>query len=85
MPDSNRLFPGLTDPIKGGIAVTYRDAERKLGPIGSFTKHPELNTILHKVAESADGLHSTTWASRVRAQYRYTDKMHEDHPEALEL
>ena len=50
--DSNSLFPSLTDPIKGGIAVTYRDAERELGPIGFFAKHPELNTILHKVRES---------------------------------
>lgn len=53
-PDSKRLFPGLTDPIKGGIAVTYRDSRRKLGPIGSFAKHPELNGILHKVAEVDD-------------------------------
>ncbi len=51
-PDSNRLFPGLTDPIKAGIAVTYRDSESKLGPIGFFTGHPELNAILHKVRES---------------------------------
>src|SRR3954447_1199801 len=50
--DSNSLFPSLTDPIKGGIAVTYRDSERTLGPIGFFAKHPELNTILHKVFES---------------------------------
>ncbi len=35
--DSNRLFPSLTDPIKGGIAVTYRDSERKLGHILFFT------------------------------------------------
>ena len=25
--DSNGLFPSLTDPIKAGIAVTYRDSE----------------------------------------------------------
>ena len=31
-PDSNRLFPSLSDPIKGGIAVTFRDSERRLGP-----------------------------------------------------
>ena len=55
--DSNRLFPSLTDPIKGGIAVTYRDSERKLGPIGFFAKHPELNTILHKVVRVGNGLH----------------------------
>ena len=48
-PSSNRdeLFPG-TD-IKGGIAVTHRDDSREVDPIGTFTKYPELNSILHKV------------------------------------
>ena len=82
VPDSNRLFPSLTDPIKGGIAVTYRDSERKLGPIGFFTKHPELNTILHKVVESGHGLHRDASAITSSRSYRYTDKLYEDHPEA---
>lgn len=80
--DSNRLFPSLTDPIKGGIAVTYRDSERQLGPIGLYAKHPELNTILSKVAggESFGQLGITSSRS-----YRYTDKLYEDHPEAAAL
>ena len=43
--------------IKGGIAVTYRDSERKSAPSACSRKHPELNTILHKVVESGSGLH----------------------------
>ena len=82
--DSNHLFPGLTDPIKGGIAVTYRDSERKLGPIGFFTKHPELNTILHKVLESGTTFIESLGITSSRS-YRYTDKLYEDHPEALDL
>lgn len=80
--DSNRLFPSLTDPIKGGIAVTYRDSERQLGPIGFFAKHLELNTILSKVAggKSLGQLGITSSRS-----YRYTDKLYEDHPEAAAL
>jgi hypothetical protein len=79
--DSNRLFPSLTDPIKGGIAVTYRDSERKLGPIGFFAKHPELNTILHKVRET--GAVSLQQAGITSSRsYRYTDKLYEAHPEA---
>lgn len=78
--DSNLLFPSLTDPIKGGIAVTYRDSERKLGPIGFFTKHSELNTILHKVLESG-----TTFldkdVSSGRA-YAFTRAMHDAFPSA---
>lgn len=82
--DSNQLFPGLTDPIKGGIAVTYRDSERTLGPIGFFARHPELNTILHKVRESGMEPLEKLGITSSRS-YRYTDKLYEDHPEAREL
>lgn len=83
-PDSNQLFPSLTDPIKGGIAVTYRDSELDLGPIGFFAKHPELNTILHKVMDSGTAFIETLGITSSRS-YRYTDKLYDDHPEALAL
>ena len=83
-PDSNRLFPGLSDPIKAGIAVTYRDSERKLGPIGFFTGHPELNAILHKVQRVRDRLHRKP-RDHERTLIRYTAKLYEDHDEALAL
>lgn len=79
-PDSNRLFPGLTDPIKGGIAVTYRDSERKIGPIGFFTGHPQLNSILHKVRESRSASIEVQVSSG-RA-YAFTRAMHDAHPGA---
>ena len=82
--DSNHLFPSLADPIKGGIAVTYRDSGRKLGPIGFFAKHPELNTILHKVLESGTAFIESMGITSSRS-YRYTGKLYEDHPEALDL
>ena len=78
--DSNKLFPGLADPIKGGIAVTYRDSERTLGPIGFFYRHPELNTILHKVRESGTAFIEGDVSSG-RA-YAFTQAMHDAHPEA---
>jgi hypothetical protein len=83
-PDSNRLFPGLTDPIKGGIAVTYRDSERELGPIGFFIKHPELGAILHKV-EASGGSSLTNLGITNDRQHRYTGKMHEENPDARAL
>ncbi|SES19572.1 Eco57I restriction-modification methylase domain-containing protein [Lentzea albida] len=82
--DSNRLFPSLRDPIKGGIAVTYRDSERKLGPIGFFIRHPELKTILHKVRESGARSLDQVGITSSRS-YRYTEKLYEDHPEARAL
>lgn len=45
--DSAKIFPH-TD-IKGGVAITLRDQSNKLGPIGTFTIFPELNSILKKV------------------------------------
>ncbi|MDU5201398.1 Eco57I restriction-modification methylase domain-containing protein [Finegoldia magna] len=44
---SNMAFPG-TD-IKGGVAITYRDATKNFGEIGTFTPFEELNSILKKV------------------------------------
>ena len=82
--DSNRLFPSLTDPIKGGIAVTYRDSQHKVGPIGFFTKHPELNTILHKVLGSGSDFIESVGITSSRS-YRYTDMLYEDHSQALAL
>lgn len=82
--DSKKLFPGLTDPIKGGIAVTYRDSTEILGPIGSFAKHPELSTILSKV-DGVGGPRLEAIAITSSRSYRYTSKLYEDHPEALAL
>ena len=48
-PISDNVFRN-TD-IKGGVAITYRDKNKKTGPIGTFTKYPLLNDILIKVME----------------------------------
>jgi hypothetical protein len=73
---SNELFPG-TD-IKGGIAITYRDEDLVREPIGTFTRHSNLKAIVNKVDASQSGsIASVITSSR---SYRYTDKMHADHP-----
>lgn len=81
VPNSNDLFPG-TD-IKGGIAVTYRDADLAGEPIATFTKFPELNDILHKVQEK-HGESLSPEVSSGRA-YAYTQAMHDQHPRATTL
>lgn len=80
--DSSELFPGTK--IRAGIVVTYRDESRVGAPIGTFTAFPELNTILHKVLESGAVSLETLGITSSRS-YRYTEKLYEDHPEALEL
>jgi hypothetical protein len=81
-PNSDKLFPG-TD-IKGGVAVTYRDTSRTDGPIGTFTKHPELNHILHKVQESGATSLTELGITNDRV-YRYTQALHDDNPEVARL
>lgn len=81
VPNSNELFPG-TD-IKGGIAITYRDESKKGEPIGTFTSFPELNIIVQKVSNTTEpSIASQMTSSR---SYRFTDAMHEDHPQARSL
>lgn len=81
-PNSDKLFPG-TD-IKGGVAVTYRDASKLGEPIGTFTKHPELNTIIHKVNEVGESSLVSLGISNDRV-YRYTPEMHDENPEVRAL
>jgi hypothetical protein len=79
--NSDELFPG-TD-IKGGVAVTFRDQATAGTPLGTFTKYPELNDILHKVAARGGASiesHVTTGRS-----FRYTQRMHEENPQASGL
>lgn len=77
-PNSDELFPGTE--IMGGIAVTYRDEDRPGEAIGTFTKFPELNTILHKVLDSgATFIEGDVSSGRA---YAFTRAMHDAHPEA---
>jgi hypothetical protein len=79
--NSDDLFPG-TD-IKGGIAVTYRDTETTKGPIGTFTRYPEIDAIVEKVGSQADEFldkHITSSRS-----YGYTSKMHEENPDLAKV
>ena len=78
--DSSRIFPN-TD-IKGGIVISYHDETKKYGVIEIFTKYKELNTILHKVIQDIAFI-SFSNIVITRTAYRLTDKMHEEHPEAL--
>lgn len=78
--DATKVFPN-TD-IKGGIAITYHDKGQNFGAIEVFAKYDELNNILHGVLKSTDFKGMDTFVV-TRTAYRLTDKMHEEHPEAL--
>ncbi|WP_218624085.1 Eco57I restriction-modification methylase domain-containing protein [Canicola haemoglobinophilus] len=76
---SDDVFAG-TD-IKGGVAVLFRDQNKKIDPIGIFTVFEELNGIIHKVEKltikTLDEIVSN------RGQYRYTDDIYKDYPEDM--
>lgn len=74
---SGNVFPG-TD-IKGGVAVLYRDKDKSFGKIGTFTAYEELNHIIHKVEPLLGEPLSTIITGQ--GIYRFTQKMHDDHPE----
>jgi hypothetical protein len=79
--DSSKVFSNTA--IIGGVAVTYRDSDADFGAIGTFAAFQELNSILKKVIKVDSG----NFSSIIYGQeiYKYTDKLHEDHPEAESL
>jgi hypothetical protein len=76
--DSSKVFSNTA--IIGGVAVTYRDSDTVFGAIGTFTAFQELNSILKKVMGSnTDSFSSIIFGQEI---YKYTEKLHEDYPEA---
>lgn len=75
--DASSVFPN-TD-IKGGVAVTYRDADQDFGAIEVFTHFDELRTIKKKVTKH--GIQSLGDIIFAADSYHFTEAMHEDHPE----
>nr|WP_026680276.1 Eco57I restriction-modification methylase domain-containing protein [Priestia megaterium] len=74
---SEKIFPNTS--IIGGIAVTYRDASKILGPIGTFTPYQELNSILSKVKEINQ---ESNFGSLMFVQNKFNlDKLYSDFPD----
>ena len=76
--DSSNVFPN-TD-IKGGVAITYRDAQKNFGKIGTFTHFKELNDIIHKV--NVEEYNSLSSIYHSTDSYHFTDALHKDYPDA---
>lgn len=76
---SDEVFPN-TD-IKGGVAVTLRDADADFGAISIFTAYNELNSIVKKtLANSASFLNDIVYPA---LSYKATAAMTEEHRELL--
>lgn len=78
-PDASTIFPN-TD-IKGGIAITLRDATSDFGKIETFTIYPELNGILKKVNRATSGqLHLDSIFASQRC-YKFSDLFYQENAE----
>jgi len=80
IPNSGKIFANVE--IKGGIAISCRDAEREFGPIGTFTAFPELNSILHKVRP--DSIHSLNGIIAPALSFKLSPLMLREHPDSLD-
>ena len=78
--NSANVFPN-TD-IKGGVAVTYRDATKDFGAIEIYTAFDELNGILHKVKKD-EGFAPFSQIIYNRGLYRFSEKIYEEYPEEM--
>ncbi|WP_318150965.1 Eco57I restriction-modification methylase domain-containing protein [Streptococcus parasuis] len=76
---SGNVFPG-TD-IKGGVAVTYYDAEREFEPIEVFVPSIEMNSIRKKVIKK--NFESIDQFVTNRGSYRYSDLIYTDFPKLM--
>lgn len=79
--DSSKVFSN-TD-IKGGVAITYRDADKCCGAIETFTQFSELNHILKKVkSKIVNSISDFVFSPE---SYKFTNDLYVDHPEILEM
>lgn len=77
-PDSKKIFPNAD--VKGGIAVHYYNKDRTVGPVGTFTQFPELNSIMAKVV-SRDDFVSLNTIMYPYSTYTLSDAFWNDFPE----
>ena len=76
--DSSKVFSNTN--INGGVVITYRDAAQKFGAIETFVPYNELHSICSKVSDKKENSFSKiVFGKNI---YQYTDKLHDDFPEA---
>lgn len=76
-----KVFPNTG--IKGGVAITYRDADKVYGAIKLFNTNPISNSILNKVKgnKEFESLKSIVYS---KSSYKYTETLYMEHPEITE-
>ena len=78
--DAKNFFRNVD--IEGGVAVTLHDTTKNFGAIGIFTAFEELNSIHQKVCVDNKNFQPLSKIISGRTPYLFTDKLHEDFPDA---
>ena len=78
-PDAEKIF-SMTE-IKGGVAITYRDDEKKYGAIGVFTAFPQLNSVLKKISDFEKNNLRLNSIIASQGLYRFSTQLFDEHPE----
>lgn len=81
-PNSSKIFDNVD--IRGGVAVTYRDANKIFGKIGVYILFPELQSIFKKVVVDNPNFYPLSEIMYSRTAYSLTKKVYEDFPNAVE-
>ena len=82
-PKSQEIFP--TSDIKGGIAITYRDAKENFGAIEIFIPFEKLFYIHQKVVLDNKNFHSLSEIIYPPEIYHFTKNFHEENPNATKI
>lgn len=78
--DASSVFSGVE--IKGGVAVTYRDADSEFEPIGTFVAWEPMRSVISKVGTACDPSLASLVTGAV--PYKYSDEAKSQHPEYAE-
>lgn len=77
--NSSKIFP--TTDIKGGVAITYRDSDKIIGPVGTFIPNNIMETVVNRVykinQKSLSNIHFN------RSSYRLTETVYDVFPELI--
>lgn len=82
-PNSKNVFPDLAVPIKGGIAITYRDETANFGAINEFAQYNELDGIINKIkAQCRDFLSDIVYAPE---SYKFRKELYQERPDIKDM
>ena len=82
-PESSKVFSN-TD-IKGGIAITLHNKNKKFGKMNIFTPYKELNTILRKIENYYEEIVSFSDLVFSRGSYRLSDSFFKENIQAKKI